>query len=69
VGVDEVDVLEVQTLQGSVDTLDNVLSGETQVVDGVLAKGTTPVDLLIEREPSVSSKSLGFYFPFKLNYT
>jgi hypothetical protein len=45
VGVDEVDVLEVQALQGGVDTLDNVLSGKTQVVDGVLAKRTTPVDL------------------------
>lgn len=49
VGVDEVDVLEVQALQGGVDTLDNVLSGEAQVVDGVLAKCTTPVDLSLDK--------------------
>lgn len=64
VGVDEVDVFEVQALQGSVDTLNNVLSGETQVVDRVLAKCTTPVDLSLKEKkkaPSVSSRSLGLH--------
>lgn len=45
VGIDEVDVLEIEALQGGVDTLDDVLAGETVVVDFVVAKGVTPEDL------------------------
>lgn len=45
VGVNQVDVLEIETLQGGIDTLDDVLSGETQVVGGVVAIGLTPVNL------------------------
>jgi hypothetical protein len=45
VGVDQVDILEIETLQGGIDTLDDVLSGETQVVGGVVAIGLTPVNL------------------------
>ena len=45
VGVDEVDVLEVETFESSVCALEDVLTGESLVVDGVLAKGMAPVDL------------------------
>lgn len=45
VGVDEVYVVELKTLESGVDTLDNVLSGKALVVDGVVTKGTSPVDL------------------------
>lgn len=45
-GVDEVHVLEVESLEGELGTLNDVLSREALVVDGVVAKGTAPVNLL-----------------------
>ena len=45
VGVDEVDVVELQTFEAGVEALDNVFSGEAAIVDGIVAKGTAKVDL------------------------
>jgi hypothetical protein len=45
VGVDDVDVFELQSFEGSPCTFNNVLSRETVVVDFDFPKGATPVDL------------------------
>jgi len=45
VGIDEVDVGEVETGEAGVGALDDVLAREALVVDGVVTKGAAPVDL------------------------
>lgn len=43
--VDEVDVLEVETLKAGVHSLDDVLAGQSLVVHDVVAESSAPVDL------------------------
>jgi hypothetical protein len=45
VSVDQIDIRETQPLEGSVETLDDVLPGQALVVDDVVAVGLAPVDL------------------------
>ncbi len=45
VGVDEVDVGELEAGEGGVDAFDDVFAGEAAVVDGVFAVRCAPVDL------------------------
>lgn len=60
--VDEVDIFEIEALKASVHSLDNVLAGQTLVVDNIVAKGTSPVDLL-RIQMSVSDSSVARPLP------
>lgn len=45
VGKDDVDVFEIHSLQGGIDAFDDVFAGQALVVDDIVAKGLTPIDL------------------------
>jgi hypothetical protein len=42
--VDDVDILEVEALEGCPEAFDDVLAAQAVVVDKDLAVGTTPID-------------------------
>lgn len=44
-GVDDVDVLEVEALEGGAEAFDDVFAGEAVVVDEDFAVGAAPVEL------------------------
>lgn len=46
-GVDDVDVFEIESLQGGLEAFDDVLSRKAVIVDEDLAIDSAPVDLFV----------------------
>lgn len=45
VRVNEIDIFEIEPLESTVNPLDNVLSRKSLIVDGVVSKSSSPVEL------------------------
>ena len=46
VSIDQVDVFQLQTLEGRINTLNDVFTREAKIVDWIFSKGTSPIYLV-----------------------